>query len=280
MSEPIFPYARWEARLPELSAAFRAGDPFPHVVLDDFLVEDVLERARLAFPELESTGWIHYTHWNEQKFGKSDRRALPDELGAVIDELNSDRFLGFLEALTGVSPLLADDQLMGGGLHQSTAGGFLNVHADFTGHPHRPTWRRRLNLLLYLNRDWQESFGGFLELWDTGMQRCVRRVAPAFNRAVLFRTDPDAFHGHPDPMTCPPGVTRKSVALYYYTAERERFMIRSTEYRARPGDGLNAIRIYLDKMALRGFDMMKRRLALSDNVGSAVLRFLQRRKAP
>jgi hypothetical protein len=278
MSDGIFPYARWSTRLPALSAQFAAGDPFPHVVLDDFLMEGALERSRQAFPSLESAGWTHYTHWNEQKFGKSDRDAFPEALAAVIDELSSQRFLHFLEGLAGIPALLADQRLMGGGLHQSTAGGYLNVHADFTGHPHHSTWRRRLNLLLYLNRDWEESWGGFLELWDAGMQRCVQRIAPVFNRAVIFRTDPDTFHGHPDPMTCPQGITRKSLALYYFTAERTPFLIRSTEYRARPGEGIGAIGIYLDKMAVRSYDALKRRLGLSDGPGSAALKILWRRR--
>jgi hypothetical protein len=279
MSESIFPYERWNARLPELSERFRRGDPFPHVVLDDFLGAEALVRCARAFPPLASGRWIHYTHFNEQKYGKSDRRALPPDVGAVIDELNSARFVTFLEALTGIPGLLADDALMGGGLHQSGAGGYLNVHADFTGHPHHSSWRRRLNLLLYLTPDWQDAYGGFLELWDAKVERCVQRIAPAFNRAVIFRTDPDAFHGHPDPMPCPPDVTRRSLALYYFTHETEPFLVRSTAYRARPGEGVKAIGIYLDRMAVRAFDTMKRRFGLSDDFASAALKLLSRRRA-
>jgi 2OG-Fe(II) oxygenase superfamily len=131
---------------------------------------------------------------------------------------------------------------------------------------------------VYLNRDWQESYGGQLELWDRQIKRCVQRIAPVFNRAVIFRTDPDSFHGHPDPMICPTSFTRKSLALYYFTDEPQPFMVRSTEYRARPGDGARAVWIYLDKMALRGYDKVKRRFGLSDRFASDLLKRLGRRK--
>ena len=204
MVESIFPYERWNARLPSWP-----GSSVPPIRSRTSCSTSFSSPSRSRAPLAPSrrsriAGGIHYTHFNEQKFGKSDRRVIPAELAAVIDELNSPRFVAFLEGLTEIPALLADPGLMGGGLHQSAAGGYLNVHADFTGHPHRPSWRRRLNLLLYLNDDWRDSYGGSLELWDAAMQRCVQRIAPIFNRAVIFRTSPDSFHGHPDPITCPP----------------------------------------------------------------------------
>ena len=277
VSETVFPYARWSQRLGELAEKFSNADPFPHIVLDDFVVPEIAAACRREFPPLEGNGWIHYTHFNERKFGKSDRETFPPALAAVVDEFNSPRFLRFLETLTGIAGLLPDDELMGAGLHQSTSGGFLNIHADFTGHPHRASWRRRLNLLLYLNDDWDDAYGGLLEFWDASVQRCVRRIPMHRNRAVIFRTDPTSFHGYPEPLRCPPGITRKSLALYYFTEEKAPFLVRSTEYRARPGDGMRAAGIYVDKMAVRLFDLMKRRLGVSDKVGSAVLKLLWRR---
>ncbi|HSQ00025.1 MAG TPA: 2OG-Fe(II) oxygenase, partial [Candidatus Dormibacteraeota bacterium] len=164
--DSLFPYARWFARLDQLALQFRAADPYPHVVLDQFLDPQVAEACAREFPPRRDGSWNHYTHVNERKYAKSDRRAFPPMLQALIQELNSPRFLRFMQALTGIDALIADEGLMGGGLHQSGNGGFLNIHADFTGHPHHPRWRRRVNLLVYLNPDWQESYGGELELWD------------------------------------------------------------------------------------------------------------------
>jgi hypothetical protein len=274
--DDILPYSRWNTAVGEMARRFTAAQPFPHIVIDDFLQPQAADRCLGEFPALNSEQWIHYTHVNERKYGRSDRQSFSPAIGATIDEVNSPRFIGFLEALTGIPGLMADPGLMGGGLHQSSTGGYLNIHADFTGHPHHETWQRRVNLLIYLNREWDDSFGGHLELWDRTMSRCVHRVAPVFNRAVIFKTDPDSFHGHPEPMTCPPSTTRKSMALYYFTQEAQPFKVRSTEYRARPGDGGRAALIYLDKMALRAYDKVKRTFGLNDQFASKLLKKLSR----
>jgi 2OG-Fe(II) oxygenase superfamily len=269
-------YARLDARLPAAARAYPHAEPYPHAVLDDFLDPAVARQLLHEFPPIDPSAWINYAHVNERKYGKSDRPSFPPTIGRVVDELNTARFVTWLEQLTGLAGLLADPTLEGGGLHQSARGGHLNVHADFTGHPHRSAWRRRVNLLLYLNEGWQEPYGGHLELWSRDMARCVQRILPSFNRAVIFNTDPDSFHGHPVPLPCPTHVTRKSIALYYFTAETRPFLVRSTEYRARPGDGLRGIAIYLDKMALRGYDRAKRALGLDDRFASRILEVLAR----
>ena len=163
---------------------------------------------------------------------------------------------------------MEDPSLEGGGLHQSTRGGFLNIHADFTVHPHHRNWQRRANLILYLNEDWEASYGGDLELWSTDMKECVEKVSPVANRAVIFTTDATSFHGHPEPMQCPEGVARRSLALYYYSVQ-ENPLVRSTEYRSRPGDGARSILIFADKHLLRTYDWMKRHLGLSDQFAAS-----------
>ncbi len=134
-------------------------------------------------------------------------------------ELNSADFLECLEILTGIQGLIPDPHLFGGGLHETRTGGYLNVHADFNKHP----WfrlDRRLNLLVYLNPGWQPEWGGDLELWERDLSACVKTVSPLAGRAVLFSTTRDSFHGHPHPLACPEGVSRKSLALYYYSHGR------------------------------------------------------------
>jgi len=163
-------------------------------------------------------------------------------------------------------------------MHQTPSGGHLNIHADFTGHPHHPTWQRRVNVILYLNDGWQEEWGGALELWSADMTRCVDRIPPLFNRVAIFNTDKESFHGLPDPIKCPEGVTRKSLALYYFTEEQEPFLVRSTEYRARPGDGVKGVAIWMDKLVLRGYDKIKRRFNLNDKFASRVLGMFARKK--
>lgn len=148
--------------------------------------------------------------------------------------------LDFLERLTGISGLIPDPYFTGGGVHQIERGGHLGVHADFNVYE-RLRLDRRLNLLLYLNRDWQEEWGGHLELWNSGMTTCERRVLPIFNRCVIFSTTDSSYHGHPDPLRCPPHRTRRSLATYYYSNGRpveEQSDGHSTLFRERPHESI------------------------------------------
>lgn len=251
---------------------YASAQPFPHIVLDDFLEPGRLAQAAREFGDVDSADWIGYVHFNEKKFSNPNIDSWGPTLRSVAQTLNSPEFVQMLSELTGIDGLIADEGMEGGGLHQSLRGGFLNVHADYTVHPLHPTWRRRVNLLLYFNDEWPSAYGGALELWSTDMSRRVVTIEPLGNRAVIFDTESDSFHGHPDPMQCPPGESRKSLALYYFTVESDP-MVRSTEYRARPGEGLRGILIYLDKQALRLYDRAKRRLGISD---ARMDRFLRR----
>lgn len=255
---------------------YQNAEPFPHIVIDDFLDPGTVLRAAREFPKPESGEWIEYRHFNTKKLGQNRREFLPAAHLKIIDHLNSERFVAWLRELTGIPNLIADPHLEGGGIHQITRGGFLNIHADFTSHTVEKNWKRRLNLLLYLNEDWREEYGGQLELWDRGMRSCQKKITPLLNRCVIFNTDVDTFHGHPEPLACPEGMTRKSIALYYFTEEKERLRGRSTEYRARPQDSSGkSVLIFLDKLALRIYDFGRRRLGLSDRLVSKILRWFR-----
>ncbi|MCA9579278.1 MAG: 2OG-Fe(II) oxygenase [Polyangiales bacterium] len=258
------------------ATAYAAAPAFPHIVLDHFLREDVAARAFDAFPQLGTDDWTAYTHFNEKKYGNTKLDSFPAPLREVVEHLNSPTFVAQLSALTGVPDLIPDPGLEGGGLHQSPPGGFLNVHADFTAHPHHRGWRRRVNLLLYLNPHHEPAWGGALELWDRSMQRCCATIEPVFNRAVIFNTDVDTFHGHPDPYACPPHEARRSIALYYFTAG-EPVVVKSTEYRARPTDATTKrALIWADKMLLRVYDRVKRVTGIDDRLASRVLAWVDR----
>jgi hypothetical protein len=271
----LLDYDRLSDDIDALARRYQSAKPFPHIVLDNLVDPASIEQAIAEFPHLDGGEWISYLHVNERKFGQTDPESWGPTLQAILAELNSPRFVALLEKLTGIDDLFADESLEGGGLHQSTTGGFLNIHADFTVHPQHADWQRRVNALLYFNHDWLPEFGGDLELWSTDMMRCEETVAPLANRLVVFTTSPDSFHGHPEPMRCPQGMARKSMALYYFSREANP-LVRSTEYRARPGDGPKAALIYLDKQALRAYDRVKRRLGLSDDFASSMLAKVER----
>lgn len=207
---------RWAAGLAE---SYRGAEPFPHVVIDGLLDEALAARLVAEFPGPGDLDWKRHEHRHSRKLACGADERMGETTRALVWELNSARFLRFLEALTGIAGLIPDPLLHGGGLHQIERGGFLGVHADFNRHPE---WRldRRLNLLLYLNPGWREDYGGHLELWDRAAARCVRRILPIANRCVIFSTTDRSFHGHPEPLVCPVGETRKSIALYYYSNGR------------------------------------------------------------
>jgi 2OG-Fe(II) oxygenase superfamily len=222
-----------------LGPAYRVAAPFPHTVIDDFLPAPVAEGVLAEFPAVGDIEWRTHDNPRERKLGASHDDALGPFTRQVLAQFNAGMFIDFLEELTGIGGLIPDPHLVGGGLHQIVPGGYLKVHADFNRHP-RLNLDRRLNLLLYLNHDWPESYGGHLELWDRDMHECVQRVLPVFNRCVIFSTTSFSHHGHPHPLTCPEGRTRRSLALYYYSNGRPESEIlaedHSTLFRDIPGE--------------------------------------------
>lgn len=239
-SSEIFFSSELEARLIELGTqnaqAYQTAEPFPHIVLDNFLPEATLDRALADFPAPRTLAWRGYDAKTEKKLEFNCAERLPVSLRSTLYFLNSRPVLRFLEELTGIKGLLGDPYFAGGGLHQIEHGGFLNVHADFNWHEQLQL-DRRLNLIIYLNKDWQEEYGGHLELWDRDMTECTERILPVFNRCVVFNTTDFSYHGHPVPLTCPPDRTRRSLAVYYYTNGRpreERSAPHSTIFKDRP----------------------------------------------
>ncbi len=200
------------ARHPEYVGA----RPFEHAVFDDFLPEAVVDEVLAEFPAPAQGDWMAYESENERKLASRGDAEMGPATLHLLSELNSAAFLDFLEQLTGISGLVPDPHFEGGGMHQIVAGGHLNVHVDFNRHP-RTGLQRRLNVLLYLNRGWKEEYGGALELWSAEERRCEKRILPLFNRLVVFSTTERSYHGHPEPLSCPEGETRKSLALYYYS---------------------------------------------------------------
>jgi Rps23 Pro-64 3,4-dihydroxylase Tpa1-like proline 4-hydroxylase len=267
----ILDFERYESNIEQLRHQYQTAEPFPHIVIDDFLEPEAARAAMAEFPPLDQERWNNYIHINERKFSNTDPANWGPTLQRTLETLNSPRFVDFVGTLLGDDDLIADPSLEGGGLHLSKPGGYLNIHADFTVHPHHRNWQRRVNIILYLNEDWKPEYGGDIELWSTDMKECVQKVSPIGNRALIFSTDATSYHGHPEPLRCPEGVARHSLALYYFTVEQDP-LVRSTEYRPRPGDGARSVLIYLDKQALRLYDWTKRRLGLSDQAASTLLR--------
>ena len=269
---PSVDFERLQRIAGERRAEFAAAEPYPHVVIDDFLPVEMADAVREEF-DRTGDGWKHYNHYNERKLALTDVSQMLPHTRALFDALQSAPFVRFVEQLTGIERLLADPDLDGAGLHRCFPGGFLNLHTDFLSHTKNRHWSRQLNLLLYLNRDWREEWNGSLELWDADLKGCVRKVPPAFNRCMIFHTSGGSYHGHPAPLACPEGESRRSIALYYFRDEGENRQLQSTYYRAKPGDPrYKKVLVAADRILLRAYSVVKRYTPLSDRMVSRILR--------
>lgn len=221
-----------------LAEQYQTAQPFPHIVMENFLPVDFLRDLLPEFPPTDGKSFFEREQ-ERFKFQFHPSEIPGRRLRNLVTELNSPAVLRFLQAMTGIKGLIADPYYAGGGLHETKSGGHLGVHADFN--LHKPLkLERRLNLLVYLNDDWSEDWGGQLELWDQKMESCQHRITPLIGRAVVFNTSLDSFHGQPDPVRCPPDRARRSIATYYYTASEEglaKMPQRTTVFKTRPGTG-------------------------------------------
>jgi hypothetical protein len=237
----LLSYERLDGIAKSKAEAYASAQPYPHVAIDGLFDDWVLEKILSEFPSPRAKNWIAHDIPQEIKLQSKFERDIPLFTRHFLYALNSGAFLKFLEKLTGIENLIGDPHFEGGGLHQIVSGGKLAIHADFNKHTCFGL-DRRLNMLVYLNKNWKDEYGGHFELWDSNMSQMVSKVAPVFNRVVVFTTSRYSYHGHPNPLSCPPDVTRKSLALYYYTnggvgvRDEESFGRHSTLFKARPGE--------------------------------------------
>jgi 2OG-Fe(II) oxygenase superfamily len=224
-----------------LSGDYCFSVPFPHIVIDNFLPIEVIDKIYQNFPYEKLSNDVVFELGYA---GLHKRQVAPADCNGYIREVfgffNSASIVKFLESLTTISGLIPDPNFVGGGFHETSKGGKLGIHADFRINEQLHL-NRRLNMIIYLNKEWQDEYGGKLELWDKKMVSTVHSIAPLYNRCVIFNTDADSFHGHPDPLMTPDNVTRKSLALYYYTASKRIYedgVSHDTMYKARPEDSV------------------------------------------
>ncbi len=197
---------------------WNSADPFDFLIIDNFLSSDAASAVSREFPDFTDQSWYLYENPIEIKKAMNSWDRFGQHTYALFWYLNSRSFIEKLEVLTRCT-LYPDFGLNGGGLHTHRSGGKLNTHLDYSIHPKLPL-QRRLNLILYLTPDWREEWGGHLGFWShdaakNGPKDLVVSIAPFFNRAVLFDTTQNSWHGLPEPINCPVDVTRNSLAIYY-----------------------------------------------------------------
>lgn len=195
--------------------------PFDHIVLDNFLDDHVARQIEAEFPAFDAPCWHEYNNAIEVKRTCDSWRVFSRETYLTLLELTGAGFADQLRGWFGAPNLSPDAGLHGAGLHIHGAGGKLNPHLDYSLHP-KTGLQRKLNLLIYLNSNWRAEWGGSLGLYEQRRDACApgrlaKKIAPLFNRAVIFDTTQDSWHGLCEPVMCPEREYRKSLAVYYMT---------------------------------------------------------------
>lgn len=234
----------------------RNASPFPFFCIDGFLEPEAAERVLAAYPSYEDALKMGRSFAAVNERGKvqvTDASKFAEPIAELNRALAAPEFLGLLGDVFGMPDLLADDQLVGGGIHQTGPRGHLDVHVDFNYIPDRQL-HRRLNILIYFNKDWDPSWGGNIELWDRDVTTCAHSFSPIFNRCVVFETNDISYHGV-SAVKCPEGRSRKSFAAYYYTREAPAHwdgQAHSTIFKARPDEVLKGSVLMPLERAKRG----------------------------
>lgn len=256
----------------KLSPAAVIQQPFQHFCIDDILVPAFADEIYDAFPsyhEAKTMGREFAAVNEKRKIQITDSRKFPAPILELHQMLASPEFIARVEKMMGIPNLLADPDLNGGGIHETNSGGHLDVHVDFNYIPEKQ-WHRRVNILIYFNKNWKEEYGGYLDLWDKEVKNRIGYFAPQFNRACGFATGTHSWHGV-TPVTCPLDNMRRSFAVYYYTAEPPAGWDgteHSTIFKARPSEWMKGTVAMPMENAIRGVKGSVR--SLKDGVKSLI----------
>lgn len=228
---------RLAALVPELRARYRAATPWPHVVVEDLFPADLLDEVVAEMATFDRTEMAGAQTRNMVKRETAEVERVGPATRLVVSAMADPTFVRFIGAIVGIDDLEPDPERFWAGVHETPTGGFTMVHTDFDRHPSSGLYHRS-NALLYLNRDWEASWGGSLELWPADMSAVGQRIVPRFNTLVLFETNATTMHGLPDPVAAPDGRSRLSLAAYQFSATPGPIepTQRWSKYVRRPGD--------------------------------------------
>lgn len=205
-------FGEWTNHLDILSEQYKHNVPFSHVLLKNFFREEYIQRLLLKFPKVDDT-WYKYDNPLERKYALNKFDDLP-EYSDIFNTLQSPEFVQLVSKITGISNLENDPHLHGAGIHFYPPNGKLDMHLDYSIHPLSGK-ERRVNLIIYLNRDWKQEWNGDIQLWNSDFTEPVKKYYPEYNTAILFRTNDLSYHGLPSQIKCPDDIGRQSLAIYY-----------------------------------------------------------------
>ena len=236
-------FGDWINNIDNLSKEFLSGKPFENVVIDNFLEESYAEKLYQLFPNNNYDNWYKYENPIEVKYAFDNIEELPEELKNYFYYLSSDNMKQKIAEITNIPDLEYDEYLHGAGLHSHPRYGRLNIHLDYEKHPYSGK-ERRINIIYFLTKDWNPIWNGANELWgNCKSENCIKKTHVKFNRAIIFKTNDNSWHGLPEKIMCPENIFRKSLAYYYVsplnTQKKEEDYRKKAKFVKRPEDPQN-----------------------------------------
>ena len=233
MKDIINPIYLSSTKIDELKNNFDKAQPCNYIVLPDFLTEELATTLYENFPKIDSLN-VKRKSLNENKSEDYHFERFHPAFSELRKVVSSKEMYQFMETVTGIKGLKTTDDSLGSGVHQGNNGSYVDVHIDVNYNPAKKLWRR-INLLIYLNKNWKPEYGGDLEIWDKEMKQCEATVPCDFNRAIIFLTDENSPHGYRK-IDVPEGETRKSFYTYYFTEVGDGFNYSDSRFVSRPDD--------------------------------------------
>lgn len=182
--------------------------------IDAITIDAIAEETNKPLSYERCGKWFTYSNKDEKKTTCNDPESMGPVTSLLLDKMQGDKFVSDMEELFSISPLQSDPLLHGGGIHICGAGGLLSIHLDYAKHKRLPLLERRLNAILYLSQEWKEEWGGATVLTKPDGCTVLNRVHPKPGRLFVFETNDLSYHGV-EPVTCPEGVERVTLATYY-----------------------------------------------------------------
>jgi len=224
-------FGNWINNISELKEQFINAEPFENIVIDDFLETSYAEKLYEIYPNFNSD-WYVFENPIEVKYVYDDINNLPTELKNYFYYLSTPQLINIFRLITNIDNLEYDEYIHGAGLHVHPKYGRLNIHLDYEKHPYSGK-ERKINIILFMSKDWTTEYNGQNELWDKELSRCVKKTEVKFNRAIIFKTSDISWHGVPDKIMCPEDVFRKSIAYYYVSPLSSLNSIKEYRYKAK-----------------------------------------------
>jgi len=247
----------------KLSKEFAEAHPYPYIVMDNFLKPEIAEEAYNNFPKYALFN-KKYKGLNENKAEGSNIEDFNPIFQKICDELASNQMYDWIQKVAHIKEaVVMTDDALGRGLHLGGQGSFLDIHIDFNIHVEKDL-HRRLNILIYLNKDWKEEYGGGLEMWDKEVSKMEKYVSPAFNRCLIFETNEISYHGY-GKINVPEGESRKSIYGYYYSKTRDGASpYHDTVFKTRPEEGtIKKIKTNLKEVAKNNIKRVLKSVGIS-----------------